>query len=976
MKRAVYIVSDPHDKERLLELVSPLERAGFTVVHNEAVGVGDSLIGTATKHLRSGIPVILCATVNAVARRWARKLVNAAQSVDGSKVLVAEMDEGLDLDYLSLSTVTAPYYLDPVGALNALIEALVSYFPEGVREEKAHPPYETQDFLDQATSATTPSIEALAEFRSQLREDIAAEYPANLSAWEFLLRTFLVREGRLTRTGALLAGEQPAQIMPSAVIECCEYHGVDRTAPSSKRTILGTLQSQIVEANKYIADRVQHGEAPSSSGPYSQPVYAYPMIAVREIVANAVAHRNYSVTSSCIHIRMFDDRIEIANPGAWISQSEETKKLLRIDDLAGESSRRNFRLASMLTWIRLVEGEGKGILAATADCQAADAPIPTVEETSGIITVTIFPRRKYETAPASGTELQRVSHLLAAGRLREAKAIAARLPSEDERIDAMQQVQAAQQRFDELLAAAQTALAVPDEARAELLLKKASLISTEDAAAALAAVPLPPLSDLRGVDEGTVVRLFWRHMPGHNSNTVYVVRKSARPSPIVVESEGEQIYRGPGGTCEDTCAPVARPVQYAVFATGVGRPSSRPSTISVTLLPPVSQLKAEVGADTIALHWLAHPDAKVQVTRTVPGAASVGVRVVGNRCQVGGLAEGQTQRFEVTAFYSGLDGAELRSAPERISATPRAEARPISTLRAGPVGEGSVGRVRVTWLPVDNSEVRIVRTDREPTLSFGATVSADDMASVGTEVTGTLISIGRETGFETELPPGVHRLVPFSIGGTGIVAGKPVTLAVTDPVGQLAVTPFTDYATVSWEWPPEAQLAEVIWRLDGKQGVMQVDRGLYRSDGGVRVPLGRGPCEVEVCAVITVGKVSFTSPPMSVTIAPVVETVIRYMISNLTPSIGPLRGRWKKVLFTAAQGCTGIRVRMVASSGRVLPTSPSGGETVLDITLTLPPGASEEHRVTIPRKTLWVRCFVAAGEARLIDPSITILKES
>ena len=552
----------------------------------------------------------------------------------------------------------------------------------------------------------------------------------------------------------------------------------------------------------------------------------------------------------------------------------------------------------------------------------------------------------------------------------------ARLPSEDEQIDAMQQIQAAQQQFDELLAAAQTALVVPDEARAELLLKKASLISTEDANAVLAAVPLAPLSDLRGVADGTTVRLFWRPAPGHNADTVYVVRKSTRPGPIVVESEGEQIYRGPSDTYEDRCAPVARPIQYAGFAIGVGRPSSRPSIISVTLLPPVSQLKAEVGADTIALHWLAHPDAKVQVARTAPGTASVPVRVVDNRCHVGGLTEGQTVQFEVTAVYSGLDGAELRSAPERISATPRAEARPISTLRARPVGEGSVGRVRVTWLPVDNSEVRIVQTDREPTPSFGATVSADDMASVGTEVTGTLISRGRETGFETELPPGVHRLVPFSIGGTGIVAGKPVTLAVTDPVGQLAVTPFTDYATVSWEWPPEAQLAEVIWRLDGEQGVIQVDRGIYRSDGGIKVPLGRGPCQVEVRAVITVGKVPFTSLPMSVTIAPVVETAIRYVVSNLTPSIGPLRGRSKKVLFTADQGCTGIRVRMVASSGRVFPISPSDGVTVLDITLTLPPGASEEHRVTIPRKTHWVRCFVVAGEARLIDPPITILKES
>jgi hypothetical protein len=46
----------------------------------------------------------------------------------------------------------------------------------------------------------------------------------------------------------------------------------------------------------------------------------------------------------------------------------------------------------MLTWIRLVEGEGKGILAVAADCRTVGAPIPTVRESAGIITVTIYPR--------------------------------------------------------------------------------------------------------------------------------------------------------------------------------------------------------------------------------------------------------------------------------------------------------------------------------------------------------------------------------------------------------------------------------------------------------------------------------------------------------------------------------------------------------------------------------------------------------
>lgn len=581
-----------------------------------------------------------------------------------------------------------------------------------------------------------------------------------------------------------------------------------------------------------------------------------------------------------------------------------------------------------------------------------------------------------EHGTSTGSAAQRVPDLLAAGRLREAKAAAASLPSEGDRTDAMAQVEAAQQRLDQLIAAARAALAVPDEARAESLLKEAALLSADDAAAELAAVPLPPPADLRAAGEGATVKLFWRPATGHDPDTVYVVRRTARPQPLNAPTEGDPVHRDRGDTCADERAPVARTVQYAVFALTDGRPSSRPAVASVVLLPPVSQLQAEVGPATVALHWSAHPDARVTVTRTAPGAAAVPVRVTGNSCQVSGLTEGQPQHFEVTARYAGPEGTELCSAAEQLNATPRAEARPISSLRARPVGTDGAIRVRVTWLPVDNSDVRIVRTDREPTMSFGTMVSAQQMAGVGTELAGPLISSGRETGFEVTLPAGVHRLVPFSIGGTGIVMGKPTTVAVTDPVRHLSVTPFADYATVSWEWPASAQVAEVLWRVDGEEDVVHIDRGQYRSAGGVKIPLGRGPCEVEVSAVITVGKTPFTSPPARATISHVVETAIEYDVFSLMPSVGPLRGRSKNVVFVAGQACSGVRVRMVASPSRVMPTSPSDGAAILDTTLTLRPGIAEERKVTVPRKTVWVRCFVVGGQARLIDPPITRLKES
>ena len=105
--------------------------------------------------------------------------------------------------------------------------------------------------------------------------------------------------------------------------------------------------------------------------------------------------------------------------------------------------------------------------------------------------------------------------LLAGGKLREAKAAAMQLPADAGlRAEAMRDVEAAQRRLDQLIAAARAALAGTDEARAEALLKDAALISAEDAAAELATVPLPPPADLRATEDGIAVQLFWRPATG------------------------------------------------------------------------------------------------------------------------------------------------------------------------------------------------------------------------------------------------------------------------------------------------------------------------------------------------------------------------------------------------------------------------------------------------------------------------------
>lgn len=574
------------------------------------------------------------------------------------------------------------------------------------------------------------------------------------------------------------------------------------------------------------------------------------------------------------------------------------------------------------------------------------------------------------------TGLARVTQLIETGRLREASQATQSLPSDSEMgVQAAALVAAAQERLDGLLAEAEAAARLPDEARAGALLKEAAGISAEDAQERLATVPLPPPADLHADGDGDTVRLYWRPAPGHDADTVYVVcRTESRPP--TRPDDGVFVNRDRGDSCTDQHPPVAHAVQYGVFALSDGRPVSRPALTSFTLLPPVSRLKADVDANAITLHWTVHQAAhEVRVTRAAPGGTPVTVPVTRNGCRVTGLTESQVQHFEVTAVYYGPGGTEVCSATESITATPRPEAKPIPHLRVRPVESEGAYRVRVSWIPVDQSDVRIVRAGPPPP-EFGTRVSAEQMARAGEELAGRPVSGSQEAGLEVDLPAGVHRLVPFSIGGTGIVAGRAATTGITEPVAHLTVTPFADHATVSWEWPPKTQVAEVTWEQAGEADTRLVDRGQYRSEGGVRVPLGDGTCRVEVRAVTVVGKASFTSAPVSATVERAAEPTVAYTVSAL--SFGRRHSRSKKVAFRSPEGCADVRVRMVASPGRVMPTGPTVGVPILDTVLSLPPGEPRDCPVNVPRsvkRPYWVKCFVTGGQARLIDPPISQLRE-
>lgn len=249
-------------------------------------------------------------------------------------------------------------------------------------------------YLDRPVSGFSFSPALVAEFRRGMRKDVRERMPDSLTDAQFLDRAgLLTRDGSITYAGLLLFGAHPTQVLPSAVVQCVRFHGTTKTAPREITDFHDPIPQLIAKAYDFVADVARTGDTPTDSGPRAEPVYRYPMVAVRELIANAVVHRDYENQKSCVQIHAFDDRIEVHSPGAW-QGAAVAPGTHPLGELARASERRNFRIAQPLTWSRLMEGAGTGVARSVEECGKAGAQEPLVANDNESVRVTLFPRRR------------------------------------------------------------------------------------------------------------------------------------------------------------------------------------------------------------------------------------------------------------------------------------------------------------------------------------------------------------------------------------------------------------------------------------------------------------------------------------------------------------------------------------------------------------------------------------------------------
>lgn len=217
---------------------------------------------------------------------------------------------------------------------------------------------------------------------------------ANLPKNNVLEMLGLSRNNRPTLTCLLLFGKYPQEIAPLLTINCVKIKGNEYISSRNinerflaNESISGTISQMYSLAFRFIAANIKVKTIINENG-NREDKYEYPLTAIREILLNALIHRDYSyiVRSIPISIIIYDNRIEISNPGSILGN-------YKVEDLGKEYLPiRNAFLCRNSEDLLASENRHSGILTIMEDMKRNDLFPPLFESNRGFFKVTLYNR--------------------------------------------------------------------------------------------------------------------------------------------------------------------------------------------------------------------------------------------------------------------------------------------------------------------------------------------------------------------------------------------------------------------------------------------------------------------------------------------------------------------------------------------------------------------------------------------------------
>ena len=215
------------------------------------------------------------------------------------------------------------------------------------------------------------------EAKKQRNLDLEEDSPLQ----EVLMRLKLLKDDKLTNAAILLFGKD-SKFLQSEV-KCIRFGGNEPIKPYIDfQTLEGNIFDLIDKAEDFVLRNIKKAIWLVPGQVQREERYEYPSGAIREALINAVVHRDYE-SSSKVQVRIFDEYIELWNPGK-LPRGWTVKKLKE----KHESIPKNPLLFKQLFWVKYVEDVGGGTIDMINECKKWGTPEPEFEDTGTSIIVT------------------------------------------------------------------------------------------------------------------------------------------------------------------------------------------------------------------------------------------------------------------------------------------------------------------------------------------------------------------------------------------------------------------------------------------------------------------------------------------------------------------------------------------------------------------------------------------------------------
>ena len=229
--------------------------------------------------------------------------------------------------------------------------------------------------------------EAIGEDDPKAVKEVSVEQLLN---WKILRKS----EGEILSTNAFVL--LTSKYFTFSKIQCALFKGIERDVFIDKKEYSGPLYEQIENAYQFVLRHINLGV--EIEGIVRKETYELPVGAIREMIVNAVCHRNY-MDNSCVQVAVYDNRVEVTSPGMLYGG------LTLEEAMSGRSKIRNRAIAEVFSRMEIIEEWGTGIRRILNRAKEFGLPEPEFLEIGDMFRVNLYRKADKKPIKAERKEL-------------------------------------------------------------------------------------------------------------------------------------------------------------------------------------------------------------------------------------------------------------------------------------------------------------------------------------------------------------------------------------------------------------------------------------------------------------------------------------------------------------------------------------------------------------------------------------------